>query len=99
MTDVTEFRRDLGEIKKLVKGTTPTLLEAKKGNELIQALNALSNIRIERGTKDEVIYGDDEIVITYGNQGGSGWAEDIFVSTGKMTFLDGLLVNYIADVT
>ena len=53
------------KIERLVKGATPTLLEAVKGNELIDRVNALANITIKAGTKDEVVYGSDGLAITY----------------------------------
>lgn len=52
-------------IERLVVGETPTLLEADKGNELIDRINALGSLSIEAGTKDEVIYADDGIRIRY----------------------------------
>jgi len=82
------------KIAPLEKGKTPTLLSAKKGNELIKALNALSNLRIEKGPRDEVIYGDDEIVLTYGSQAqGLSLTCDPTVSISNFTFQDGLLVD------
>ena len=81
-------------IGKLEKGKAPTLLQAKKGNELIQALNALGNIRIEKGAKDEVHYGDDEIIITYGSTArGITVTCDPTISISNFTFQDGLLTN------
>ena len=50
----------------LVKGARPTLLEAEKGNEILNALNVLGAITIEKGAKDEVLYSDAGIKITYG---------------------------------
>tara|TARA_R100001163_G_C5039430_1_gene177889 strand:- start:709 stop:1089 length:381 start_codon:yes stop_codon:yes gene_type:complete len=55
-----------GEIVELVKGERPTLLEAEKGNEVIDALNVLGNITIEKGTDDEVQYSADGVKIIYG---------------------------------
>ena len=82
------------KIGKLEKGKTPTLLQAKKGNELIKALNALGNLRIEKGAKDEVLYGDDQVVITYGSTARGITATcDPTVSISNFTFQDGLLTN------
>lgn len=53
-------------ISGLVKDERPTLLEAEKGNELIDALNALANITIQKGRDDEVTYAEDGVTITYG---------------------------------
>ena len=52
-------------IQRLVVGETPTLIEAEKGNELIDRINAMGAISIEQGTKDEVIYSGDSIKIRY----------------------------------
>tara|TARA_Y100000593_G_scaffold21594_1_gene43287 strand:- start:315 stop:578 length:264 start_codon:yes stop_codon:yes gene_type:complete len=52
-------------IKRVVKGETPTLLETEKANELIDRLNALGAIEIRQGTKNEVIYAGDRVVMTY----------------------------------
>ena len=82
------------KIGKLEKGKKPTLLQAKKGNELIKALNALSNLRIEKGARDEVIYGDEEVIITYGSTArGITVTCDPTVSLSNFTFQDGLLTN------
>ena len=54
-----------GEIEQLVKGERPTLLEAVKGNEVIDALNVLGNITIEKGNDDEVQYSADGVRIIY----------------------------------
>ena len=52
-------------IARVVKGETPTLLETEKANELIDRLNALGAIEIRQGTKNEVIYAGDRVVMTY----------------------------------
>lgn len=54
------------KIDKLVLGERPTLIEADKGNELIAALNKLSNITIQGGQNDAVEYTADGVVITWG---------------------------------
>ena len=82
-------------IELVVKGQKPTLLEADKANELIKALRALSNISIKKGGKDEVVYSDDEITITYGaSMEGINLHTQGFVSLATITFQDGLLVHY-----
>ena len=63
-------------IERLVIGEAPTLLQATKGNELIDAINALGNITIKAGTKDEVIYGDDGLIVTY-KFPPNGWEEKV----------------------
>ena len=52
------------KIDKLEKGARPTLLEAEKGNELIDRLNALGNMTVKTGTKNEVLYAGDSLVFT-----------------------------------
>ena len=54
------------DIAELVKGERPTLLEAVKGNEVIDALNVLRNMTIEKGTEDEVQFSEDGVKIVYG---------------------------------
>ena len=55
----------MNNIKEVIVGQTPTLLEAEKANELIKRINSLLNIRIETTQSEtgEVIYGEDEITI------------------------------------
>ncbi len=57
------------DIAKLVKGTVPTLIQAEKGNELIDALNKLGNITIDAGDQDLVAYNANGIAITYNKFG------------------------------
>ena len=53
------------QIKRLEKGQTPSLLDTDKGNEVIDSVNALQKIRIQRnGTRDFVSYSDNDILIT-----------------------------------
>ena len=54
----------VNKIARVVKGERPTLLEAEKANELIDRLNALGAIEFRHGTRNEVIYAGDKIVIT-----------------------------------
>ena len=51
-------------IKRLVKGDTPSLLETEKGNELIDALNALQNIQIRYGESFKASYGSNGVTLT-----------------------------------
>ena len=55
----------LKKIRRLVKGTFPTLLEAWKGNELIDAINGFLNITIRGGNRNQVLITKDGIKITY----------------------------------
>lgn len=57
------------DIQKLVKGEVPTLIQADKGNELIDALNKLGNITIDAGDQDLVTYNANGIAITYNKFG------------------------------
>ena len=52
-------------IETLRKGYRPTLIEADKGNELINALNALRIMDIEPGEEDKVDLSVDGVRITY----------------------------------
>lgn len=54
---------------KLVKGATPTFLQAKFANKIISALNALGNITINKGSADSVEYSSDGVYITYQSAG------------------------------
>ena len=90
------------DIEELVKGERPTLLEAVKGNEVIDALNVLGNMTIERGTEEEVQYSEDGVKIIYG--GGEGLTIKIhFVTTDPdsgasiphtFQFTNGILTSY-----
>jgi hypothetical protein len=57
------------DIQKLVKGEVPTLIQAEKGNELIDALNKLGNMTISAGDQDLVEYNANGIAITYNKFG------------------------------
>lgn len=46
-------------------GERPTFLEAEFANEVLAALNALANITIERGERDEVLYSEEGLKIVY----------------------------------
>lgn len=52
------------KIKPLVKGQTPSLLDTKKGNELINAINALQNIQIRYGEYFKASYGFNKVTLT-----------------------------------
>ena len=54
------------DIQKVQKGKRPTLLEAEKANEIIQALNVLGNIQIILGDKTEALYLPDGITLSVG---------------------------------
>lgn len=57
------------DIEQLVKGEVPTLIQAEKGNELIDALNKLGNITINAGDQDLVEYNANGIALTYNRFG------------------------------
>ena len=52
------------KIARLVSGQVPSLLDAKKGNELIDALNALQNIQIRYGEYFKASYGTNGVTLT-----------------------------------
>ena len=49
----------------LVQGSRPTLIEAEKGNEVIDALNILRNISISPGDQNKVLYSEDGVKIEF----------------------------------
>ena len=53
------------KIRNVVVGQQPTLLHASLANKLIDRVNALGFITIEKGETDEVIYSEDGIKIIY----------------------------------
>lgn len=53
----------------LVKGATPTFLQASFANKVLKALNALGNITINSGSSDSVEYSSDGVYITYASAG------------------------------
>lgn len=66
------------ELTLVVKGQRPTLLEADKANELINAVKALQNITITRGDRDQVLYSSDNVTITLaGGGGGAGFTGEL----------------------
>ena len=52
------------KIKRLLKGETPSLLDTQKGNELIDAINALQNINIRYGEYFKASYGHNGVTLT-----------------------------------
>jgi hypothetical protein len=61
----------VNKIQKLKKGFRPTLLETSKGNELIDHINALQNVTIQRGSRDEVLVTSNGVQIIYDGQANS----------------------------
>ena len=64
----------MNPIERVVKGERPTLLEAHKANELIDAINALINISIEEAEDNEdpsVIISDRNTIIKIKKGGGN----------------------------
>ena len=51
-------------IQKVTKGQSPTLLDAEKANELIEAVNALQNMRVVRGGTDYFSSSNTSCVLT-----------------------------------
>lgn len=62
----------MNKIQKLKKGSRPTLLETSKGNELIDHINALQNVTIQKGSKDEVLVTNNGVEIIYSGSSTSG---------------------------
>ena len=65
------------KLERLTKGSTPTLLEATKGNEVIDAINAIANIKIKKGDEDRVDKHKDGIDIFYKGTEATGIEKDI----------------------
>ena len=87
------------DIEELVKGERPTLLEAKKGNEVIDALNVLRNIRIIAMDEEGVEYDDTGVRIKYRAPPLTGLSDGVYVLKAsdpskkiRLGFLDGSLV-------
>ena len=55
-------------------GERPTFLEAEFANEVLKALNALGNITLEKGERDEVLVSEDGVKIVY-KFPPTGWEE------------------------
>ena len=51
-------------IKKLQSGKTPTLLDTSKGNEVIDKVNALSSMKVVRGSSDNFTISSSNSVLT-----------------------------------
>ena len=52
------------QIKQLVQGQTPSLVNTDKGNELINAINALQKIEVQRkGEKDFISYSSNNVLL------------------------------------
>lgn len=61
----------MGQIARVTKGERPTLLEATKANEVIDAINALQNVTIEKADQDMVYVTSSGVKIYY-EGGGDG---------------------------
>ena len=51
-------------IQQVVKGETPTLLDTAKANELISAINALTNMKVVRGNSDFFTTSNQSSILT-----------------------------------
>lgn len=79
------------QIDLLRKNMTPSLLDTKKGNELINAINALNSIEIIRkGTKDEIEYSENNVYLKLRamSEGGGGNVDD-FEEMDVLFCIDG----------
>jgi hypothetical protein len=80
------------QIDLLRKNMTPSLLDTKKGNELINAINALNSIEIIRkGTKDEIEYSENNVYLKLRAmpEGGGGGNVDDFEEMDVLFCIDG----------
>ena len=87
-------------IKRLAKGSTPTLLETSKGNEVIDSINSIANMTIQKGDKDHIEKTSSGIDIFYKGGIADGTTKTIFVIDGgdiskgwNLTFDEGVLVE------
>jgi hypothetical protein len=81
------------QIDLLRKNMTPSLLDTKKGNELINAINALNSIEIIRkGTKDKIEYSENNVYLklrAIPEEGGGGGNVDNFEEMDVLFCIDG----------
>lgn len=61
----------MAQIDRVKKGERPTLLEASKANQLIDAINALQNVTIEKADQDIVFVSSSGVKIYYKGGGDS----------------------------
>jgi len=62
----------MAKVARVKKGKRPTLLETTKANEVIDAINLLHNVTIEKGSQDEVLITPQGVEIYYeGNSSSS----------------------------
>ena len=61
-------------IPKVEKGERPTFLEADYANQIVDAVNALGNITIQRGEGDMVLYSETGLKFVY-KFPPTGWEE------------------------
>ncbi len=86
------------DIDLLVQGTTPSLVNTDKGNEVIQKLNSLLNIRLIEGEEYAISYSDENVVITLKGSEDSGSIEgyeeiDVFLCVNGTAQLKTILVK------
>lgn len=55
----------MAKVARVKKGKRPTLLETTKANEVIDAINLLHNVTIEKGSQDEVLITPQGVEIYY----------------------------------
>ena len=67
------------DIDLLVQGTTPSLVNTDKGNEVIQKLNSLLNIKLIEGDVNSISNSDEDVVITLKEFGAIQGFEEIDV--------------------
>ena len=91
------------KIDRLVQGQTPSLIDTDKGNEVIDRVNSLLNIKVEEGDENEISYSDEDVYLTIASAT-SGYTGIIMFFTDDpssgaviphtLTFEDGLLKEY-----
>ena len=88
-------------IKKLQKGSAPSLLDTNKGNEIIDAINALSNISIKRGASDSFHASDSNAIITlteHPSSSQSGEEIDLYICLNEEAKIATFYIKEIKDI-
>ena len=77
----------MAKVARVKKGKRPTLLETTKANEVIDAINLLQNVTIDKGSQDEVVITPQGVEIYY--EGSSSLAGSGLNATFEAVSLDG----------
>ena len=84
------------KIELLVQGRIPSLVNADRGNEVIQKLNSLLNIRLIEGDSNEISYSENDVVITLKESSGdlAAYSEmSVFICVNGTAQLKTILIK------